>query len=642
MSRTFITIILVSVVIASAYAAEGEKQAGITTFDYQGNGNQGNRVVPFENRVDVCWTWSESEELEFPDRGVQINRWLTDDELFKWEEGGIKTSGNNKAGYPTMGVLPDGRSVLAYHVRSSLFNDNYYSHVQVEAEPDLGIFNSPVVIDPEPVGSNGKGFPMWPHVVVGSDGIMHVVARPNDSLYNNIYYSRSTDEGLTFSGWALLVEDADDAAIAVSRDGAKVAVAWVDKIDPELDAGHLYYIESADGGLSWNEPVWVTDDIYPETFSIEEEMYRAWACAYDVDAAYDGNNGLHLVFAEAFFERTSEVIFSYMAGAYRRIVHWSEETEDFSLASGEYGSRTGLYIDTAGKECIDTTFFNLALWGADEDLWAFYGDCGVWRPQLSFWGDTVVVTFGGNRNFEDISIAGMVNGEIFVTVSEDGGLNWNPLVDYNYDEMNGRAWWRVHRAYVTNITNTFTPDGMPGTCADEDYHSIWPVVEEDDILHLTYLKDLFSGPAMFGPIDGYYTDNPVIYLPVELTVGKRFGYSLFPPPADSHIVVYRRPEDSYVVEVLPVELFGIKLLGSNVFFSTVSFNVNAPGSHGSLKVYDASGALVKTLHEGRFHESQVITWDGTDSRGYPVSGGVYFYSFVSGEKREQGRLVLIR
>jgi hypothetical protein len=37
-----------------------------------------------------------------------------------------------------------------------------------------------------------------------------------------------------------------------------------------------------------------------------------------------------------------------------------------------------------------------------------------------------------------------------------------------------------------------------------------------------------------------------------------------------------------------------------------------------------------------------VTWDGTDGRGVPVAGGVYFYRLTVGAEHATGRLVFLR
>ena len=63
----------------------------------------------------------------------------------------------------------------------------------------------------------------------------------------------------------------------------------------------------------------------------------------------------------------------------------------------------------------------------------------------------------------------------------------------------------------------------------------------------------------------------------------------------------------------------------------------------SVRIYDASGRLVRTLDAGTTSEPTVtVTWDGRDERRYPVSSGVYFCiaSFDGGGARS--KLVVLR
>jgi flagellar hook assembly protein FlgD len=48
-----------------------------------------------------------------------------------------------------------------------------------------------------------------------------------------------------------------------------------------------------------------------------------------------------------------------------------------------------------------------------------------------------------------------------------------------------------------------------------------------------------------------------------------------------------------------------------------------------LKIYDASGKLVRTLFNGNMDPGiHKIVWDGKNSKGGTVSSGVYFFRFV--------------
>ena len=74
----------------------------------------------------------------------------------------------------------------------------------------------------------------------------------------------------------------------------------------------------------------------------------------------------------------------------------------------------------------------------------------------------------------------------------------------------------------------------------------------------------------------------------------------------------------------------------------ISFSLQQAG-HASLKVYDASGRMVKNLADGIMDAGeQTITWNGMDEGGNRVASGVYFYRLVSGEQVISKRMVLLK
>jgi hypothetical protein len=64
--------------------------------------------------------------------------------------------------------------------------------------------------------------------------------------------------------------------------------------------------------------------------------------------------------------------------------------------------------------------------------------------------------------------------------------------------------------------------------------------------------------------------------------------------------------------------------------------------HVRICVYDVSGRVVRSLHNGIGSDgSQVVTWDGTDSRGERVGEGVYFCCVHSESEVTAKKLVLL-
>jgi|GEM_PF-1346633 len=626
-------------------AVAGEKKAGETTYDYQQNGSQGNRVIPYpaanDTCVHLCWMYSVDEDAAHSSRAVYWNVYSNTSEGFLAASGG-KVSGAYKAGYTNMNLLSDGRAVVAFHQSPNLGAD-YVTMVAVEAAPGVRVFNTPVVVGSNPPPGT-YGNPCWPRILVDSDDVIHVwahifVQHPDNppALLHILYYSRSTDMGMTFSDWVPLTqveeeENMMDPAVAVSPDGSRIGVALVDFIDPDAWFGHISYIESTDGGDNWSEPVNLTAGRYPADFPMDDTAKIVFASFRDVDIAFDDDNNLHVVFVEGLYNHKTDDAYYFYPSMAARCMHYGEASGQFSRVSGYFG--TYMWTKEEGT-VLDTVLYDGGWWGTDNDLWSQEAYCGLWKPQLTAGDGLIAVTFGGKREPWDMSIAGTINGDIYVAVSDDGGATWGPTDDFSYEQQTpdmDRHWWNAHKGCVTNITNTWSVDANPGQCLDEDYHTAWPYTTRDNIMHLTYIRDLFAGAAILGPTEGYYTFNPVIYLPYEIKKGTVTGTFNIDGTHYPNIGIEEEPLDNSA---------SLRLIGSNVFTQSVSFSVSSPATQASLKIYDASGSLVKTLFEGT-SQSHTLTWDGTSNSGDILPAGVYFYSFASGDITENGRLILLR
>ena len=79
--------------------------------------------------------------------------------------------------------------------------------------------------------------------------------------------------------------------------------------------------------------------------------------------------------------------------------------------------------------------------------------------------------------------------------------------------------------------------------------------------------------------------------------------------------------------------------------TTISFAVpNAlANSPASLRVYDATGALVRTLHDGPVTAGHhVTTWDGRNETGQQVGTGVYFYELNIAKEHLTEQMIIVR
>ncbi len=77
--------------------------------------------------------------------------------------------------------------------------------------------------------------------------------------------------------------------------------------------------------------------------------------------------------------------------------------------------------------------------------------------------------------------------------------------------------------------------------------------------------------------------------------------------------------------------------------TTISFNVTRSTLNVSLKVYDLTGRLVRTLTSGeRLSGSHSVEWDGRGDDGSQVANGLYFYHLEAGDSRDLKKMVVLR
>ncbi len=77
--------------------------------------------------------------------------------------------------------------------------------------------------------------------------------------------------------------------------------------------------------------------------------------------------------------------------------------------------------------------------------------------------------------------------------------------------------------------------------------------------------------------------------------------------------------------------------------TTIRFSVPAGATRASLRVYDAAGRLVRTLHRGALTAGDhAVTWRGDDDHGRGVASGVYHCRLVADGQAQSKSLVLVR
>ncbi|MCK4266827.1 MAG: Ig-like domain-containing protein [Thermoplasmata archaeon] len=164
--------------------------------------------------------------------------------------------------------------------------DVYYAN-----STDGGItFNKNVKVNDDGTGTTRQG---EPKIAVDNTGKIHVAWLDTRNGNGDIYYSNSTDGGITFNKDVMVnsygLKDQGYPDIAVDSDG-KIHVVWDDTrndpggIPPKLD---IYYANSTDGGITFNGDVMVNDG--PPGSVPRDAPF----------VAIDDNNKIHVVWGDA-------------------------------------------------------------------------------------------------------------------------------------------------------------------------------------------------------------------------------------------------------------------------------------------------------------------------------------------------------
>lgn len=108
--------------------------------------------------------------------------------------------------------------------------------------------------------------------------------------------------------------------------------------------------------------------------------------------------------------------------------------------------------------------------------------------------------------------------------------------------------------------------------------------------------------------------------------------------------------DSAIPKSYQIVKFNLKQSYPNPFTDRTHIEYTIPGKlpssdklHASLKIYDISGRLVKTIIDKRLSPDYYeVTWDGKTGQGRSLPAGVYFYRFQIGREVSSKKLILIR
>jgi flagellar hook assembly protein FlgD len=77
--------------------------------------------------------------------------------------------------------------------------------------------------------------------------------------------------------------------------------------------------------------------------------------------------------------------------------------------------------------------------------------------------------------------------------------------------------------------------------------------------------------------------------------------------------------------------------------TTIAFDVPAGGQEVSLRIYDASGRLTRTLIDGYEPSgTRTVSWDGKNDDGQPMASGIYYCHIVTPTSSDRKMMMLLK
>ncbi len=630
-------------------------QPGMTYYDFQKNGSMGRQVVDGGTHQYIHFAWMRWGEPE-GDRYIYYNVYDRNTDAFTWGEGDDagKKVDNINGGYTTIDVTSWGAAVLAFHHGAA--SGSYKSYASRDFNPPFAAFldmnNNPAPGPPNCQGWITGNYEatsqyIWPVVALdmyGGDTIIHVVSTEGppavadvSEIQTIIYYRNVngdwTDHGGAYAAPCALAIDSVYTINAVVRADANsdnVAIVWLkpmyyvgdpgDPCDIYWAQSDVVYQESDDAGLTWNPMVNVTDYSQGHTLTPDQMEHQAYT---DVSAMYSSDGCLHIVWNTPLRDLTGD---NPCAALYAsRLWHWDDCNQCISLvfdaSRPRYFCPTGAFMVSTGKMNISECTVS-----DSTRLYVLFSRMGAHTSED---GGTAIDCSDPNDN------GNYCNSELFLSGSTDGGLTWGPDPSLPiYVDTSDANTGPVQVGSAVNLTNTYTPDCLPGECMSEHWASM--AMYAIDSNHIFYVEDKDAGAGIRDdPQEGTLTPNPVMYM----TTGCFWPGSIcgmVATPMDISITI--APQGGSDCTVDEAAQFNVQLTNTGnqpITYSAVSDSpwVATPSPNGVIGVgCDASATLVYTVGpyatEGRYSIDITITgMCGEDELVAVVNVNVYVKCF---------------
>ena len=218
----------------------------------------------------------------------------------------------------------------------------------------------------------------------------------------------------------------------------------------------------------------------------------------------------------------------------------------------------------------------------------------------------------------------------------------------------------IYGARVTTSGTVLDTSGIPISTAGNDQE--YPSIAFDGTNYLVVWQDERNGPADIYGAKVSTSGTVLDTFPVSTQSGDQLSPAIAKGSGNQVLVVYSgwtdsingHPANTVRIWGKFLQFTGIEekhnpdLMKVSIYpnpfttFTTIRYSISTRGGV-SVKIYDVSGRVVKTLVNGEQGQGHyTIRWDGTDNKGKRLSSGIYFIKFNADKLNQTKKVILMK
>ena len=471
------------------------------------------------------------------------------------------------------------------------------------------------------VSENATPQNFYPDMTVTEDGTIYVIW-VNTTDGGDIYFSKSTDHGVTFSEY-VAVNQSPNHASSIGFSGPKIAerndtlhVLWADQRGG-YDHTSAYYARSVDGGITWEET----------------QVGHGYGINLYPELMVDSDGIIHAVFH--YFQPGS---WSYRHIAHTRSTNGGDSWSDFKTVSN--------YNPGEPCDCCPINLHELPngkiIAGFRNNLNNIRDMFSVqWNSSNSSWGnlspmsyDNFYVSYcpaSGPSLVSQDSLIGMAymaesDGEsrVYLALSEDMGDTFAVKIPME----------------MTSVTNVFQNHPSAVITGDGNIHVLWEdsrdngnilygVLEsgQDFMSDISAVNDSMTNSQEIAPNIGKDAEGYLYAVWVDCRYGRHIRFATtYPIPLSN--------QGSFTPDQ-----FSVSPAYPNPFNPSTQFDLTLDyASAAQVSVYDITGRMVESIFDGHLEKGyHKIKWQPQS-----ISGGIYLIKFMMGAQEKTHKIIYLK